>query len=116
MHMKAPQFDGKTSWDNYNRQFEAAARANRWSNNEKALVLTLAHRGEATDILQTLRSQEQEDYDLLVKHLKLRYGQTHLEYVYHCQLKNRNQRSNESFKQFWAEDCPSYSPRISGYA
>ena len=54
-------------------------------------------------ILQTLSSQEQDDYGLLVKHLELRYGQTHLEYVYHCQLKNRNQGSNESLEQFWAD-------------
>ena len=103
IQMKAPQFDGKSSWNNYHRQFEAAARANRWSHTEKALALTLALRGEATDILQTLNSQEQEDYDLLVKHLELRYGQTHLEHVYHSQLKNRNQRANESLQEFEAD-------------
>jgi hypothetical protein len=103
MQMKAPQFDGKTSWDNYHRQFEAAARANGWSDTEKALALTLALRGDATNILQKLSSQEQEDYDVLVKHLELRFGQTHLEHVYHSQLKNRSQRPNESLQEFEAD-------------
>jgi hypothetical protein len=103
IQMKAPQFDGKTSWNNYHRQFEAAARANRWSDTEKALALTLALREDATNILQKLNSQEQEDYNVLVKHLELRYGQTHLEHVYHSQLKSRIQKSNESLQEFEAD-------------
>ncbi|KAJ8948860.1 hypothetical protein NQ318_013513, partial [Aromia moschata] len=92
IRMKPPQFDGKSSWVNYLRQFEAAARANDWSLAEKATALTLALRGDATDILQTLSLEEQDDYHQLVKHLEMRYGQSHLEHVYHSQLKNRCQR------------------------
>ncbi|KAJ8934085.1 hypothetical protein NQ318_008343 [Aromia moschata] len=98
--MKPPQFDGKSSWVNYLRQFEAAARANGWSLAEKATALTLALRGDATDILQTLSLEEQDDYHQLVKHLEMRYGQSHLEHVYHSQLKNRYQKSNESLQEF----------------
>ncbi|KAJ8952822.1 hypothetical protein NQ318_008143 [Aromia moschata] len=47
IRMKPPQFDGKSSWVNYLRQFEAAARANGWSLAEKAAALTLALRGDA---------------------------------------------------------------------
>ncbi|KAJ8944642.1 hypothetical protein NQ318_004732 [Aromia moschata] len=89
IRMKPPQFDGKSSWVNYLRQFEAAARANGWSLAEKATALTLALRGDATYILQTLSLEEQDDYHQLVKHLEMRYGQSHLEHVYHSQLKNR---------------------------
>ncbi|KAJ8937745.1 hypothetical protein NQ318_009155 [Aromia moschata] len=60
--MKPPQFDGKSSWVNYLRQFEAAAKANGWSLAEKATALTLALRGDAIDILQTLSLEKQEDY------------------------------------------------------
>ncbi|KAG5889429.1 hypothetical protein JTB14_032762 [Gonioctena quinquepunctata] len=98
--MKPPQFDGKTPWENYRRQFEAAAKANGWNAGERAVALTLALRGEATNILQTLTAQEQEDYDQLIKHLELRYGQAHLEHVYHSQLKNRCQKSGESLQEF----------------
>ncbi|KAJ8981425.1 hypothetical protein NQ317_015627 [Molorchus minor] len=100
MRMKPPQFDGKTPWPNYLRQFEAAAKTNDWSMDEKATALTLALRGDATDILQTLSSAEQTDYDQLIKHLEMRYGQTNLEHVYHSQLKNRYQKPSETLKEF----------------
>ncbi|KAJ8941415.1 hypothetical protein NQ318_010165 [Aromia moschata] len=103
IRMKPPQFDGKSSWVNYLRQFEAAARANSWSLAEKATALTLALRGDATDILQTLSLEEQEDYHQLVRHLEMRYGQSHLEHVYHSQLKNRCQKNNESLQEFEAD-------------
>ncbi|KAJ8944260.1 hypothetical protein NQ318_013672 [Aromia moschata] len=70
---------------------------------EKATALTLALRGDATDILQTLSLEEQEDYHQLVRHLEMRYGQSHLEHVYHSQLKNRYQKSNESLQEFEAD-------------
>ncbi|KAJ8951058.1 hypothetical protein NQ318_003754 [Aromia moschata] len=103
IRMKPPQFDGKSSWVNYLRQFEAAAKANGWSLAEKATALTLALRGDATDILQTLSLEEQEDYHQLVRHLEMRYGQSHLEHVYHSQLKNRYQKSNKSLQEFEAD-------------
>ncbi|KAJ8938811.1 hypothetical protein NQ318_006432 [Aromia moschata] len=103
IRMKPPQFDGKSSWVNYLRQFEAAAKANGWSLAEKATALTLALRGDATDILQTLSLEEQEDYHQLVRHLEMRYGQSHLEHVYHSQLKNRYQKSSESLQEFEAD-------------
>ncbi|KAJ8936949.1 hypothetical protein NQ318_015567 [Aromia moschata] len=103
IRMKPPQFDGKSSWVNYLRQFEAAAKANGWSLADKATALTLALRGDATDILQTLSLEEQEDYYQLVRHLEMRYGQSHLEHVYHSQLKNRYQKSNESLQEFEAD-------------
>ncbi|KAJ8949438.1 hypothetical protein NQ318_007539, partial [Aromia moschata] len=103
IRMKPPQFDGKSSWVNYLRQFEAAAKANGWSLADKATTLTLALRGDATDILQTLSLEEQEDYHQLVRHLEMRYGQSHLEHVYHSQLKNRYQKSNESLQEFEAD-------------
>ncbi|KAJ8937610.1 hypothetical protein NQ318_018423 [Aromia moschata] len=103
IRMKPPQFDGKSSWVNYLRQFEAAAKANGWSLTEKATALTLALRGDATDILQTLSLEEQEDYHQLVRHLEMRYGQSHLEHVYHSQLKNRYQKSSESLQEFEAD-------------
>ncbi|KAJ8979623.1 hypothetical protein NQ317_015190 [Molorchus minor] len=100
MRMKPPQFDGKTPWPNYLCQFEAAAKTNDWSMDEKATALTLALRGDATDILQTLSSAEQADYEQLIKHLEMRYGQTNLEHVYHSQLKNRYQKPSETLKEF----------------
>lgn len=58
---------------------------------------------EATNILQTLIAQELEDYEQLIKHLELQYGQAQLERIYHSQLKNRCQRSSESLQEFEAD-------------
>ncbi|KAJ8939567.1 hypothetical protein NQ318_014131, partial [Aromia moschata] len=85
IRMKPPQFDGKSSWVNYLRQFEAAARANGWSLAEKATALTLALRGDATDILQTLSLEEQDNYHQLLNTSK-------------CVMK-----SNESLQEFEAD-------------
>ncbi|KAJ8942201.1 hypothetical protein NQ318_021088 [Aromia moschata] len=90
-------------FENSHETTTAAARANGWSLAEKATALTLALRGDATDILQTLSLEEQDDYHQLVKHLEMRYGQSHLEHVYHSQLKNRYQKSNESLQEFEAD-------------
>ena len=65
--------------------------------------MTVALRGDATDILQTLSPSEQGDYQQLVRHLEMRYGQAHLEHVYHSQLKNRIQKANESLQEFEAD-------------
>lgn len=54
VRIKAPTFDGKVSWENYLKQFETAARANGWTETEKAVNLTIALRGEACDVLQTI--------------------------------------------------------------
>ncbi|GLV46105.1 hypothetical protein CBL_10765 [Carabus blaptoides fortunei] len=61
MPIKTPEFDGKSSWANYLKQFEAAAKAHNWTPAEKATALTLSLRGEAIDILQTPKDDEQEN-------------------------------------------------------
>lgn len=101
--MKPPTYDGKTSWANYLKQFEAAARTNGWNNAEKASALTVALRGDAVNILQAIRPEEEMDYEQLVKRLEMRYGHAHLEEVYHTQLKNRCQKSGESLQEFEAD-------------
>jgi hypothetical protein len=101
--MKPPTFDGKTSWTNYLKQFDAAARANGWSSQQKALSLTVALRGEALDVLQSLTPDEADNFELLVNRLEMRYGQTHLQPVYRMQLKSRKQKNGETIQEFEAE-------------
>ncbi|CAH2005971.1 unnamed protein product [Acanthoscelides obtectus] len=101
--MKSPQFDGTPPWNVYRRQFEAAANANGWSSTEKATALTLALRGDGAAILQRISPEEQEVYEQLLGHLEMRYGQSHLEHVYHTQLKNRFQKSGKSLQEFEAD-------------
>ncbi|CAH1976186.1 unnamed protein product [Acanthoscelides obtectus] len=81
--MKPQQFDGTTPWNVYRRRFEAAAKANSWSSTEKPTALPLALRGDAAAILRRISPEEQAVYEQLVGHLEMRYGQPHLEHVYH---------------------------------
>ena len=101
--IKPPTFDGTTSWDNYKKQFDAAARANGWTTQEKAISLTMALRGNAVDILQTLPESELNDFEKLVKAVEVRYGHAHLEQVFQLQLKNRIQKSSETLQEFQSD-------------
>ncbi|KAJ8961624.1 hypothetical protein NQ317_003284 [Molorchus minor] len=77
MRMKPPQFTAK----HHGRIIGETA-------------LTLALRGHATDILQTLSSAEQADYEQLIKHLEMRA------FIPLSQLKNRYQKPSETLKEF----------------
>uniref|UniRef100_A0A6P7GJ60 Uncharacterized protein LOC114339534 n=1 Tax=Diabrotica virgifera virgifera TaxID=50390 RepID=A0A6P7GJ60_DIAVI len=98
--VKVPNFDGKSSWNNYMKQFESAARANGWSEKEKAVNLTIALRGDALDVLQTIAVEETDDFEQLKKRLNMRYGHEHLEHVYQSQFKNRRQKKDEALQEY----------------
>jgi predicted aspartyl protease len=101
--LKPPPFDGTTSWSMYKKQFEAAAGANNWDDEGKAVALTLALRGQALQILQTLPVEDQKNYAAFVKALELRYGDHHLSQVYQSQLRARVQKSGENLQEFAAD-------------
>ncbi|XP_050308050.1 trichohyalin-like [Anthonomus grandis grandis] len=103
MKVKPPKFDGKEAWSTYLNQFEAAARGNRWDNEEKAINLKLSLRGEATEILRMVPSEDQLNFDVLVRTLEMRYGEAHLQQVYQAQLKSRRQQPEEGLQQFEAD-------------
>ena len=87
VYAKAPMFDGRTHWATYLRH-EAAARLNKWSEEEKGLPLILGLKGPAAELLQ-VPSDSQNTYVKLTKALKLWYGNQQLCKVYHVQLKLR---------------------------
>ncbi|KAH0818866.1 hypothetical protein GEV33_003925 [Tenebrio molitor] len=101
--LKPPPFDGTTSWSMYKKQFEAAAEANNWDDEGKAVALTLALRGQAVQILQTLPVEDQKNYAAFVKALELRYGDHHLSQVYQSQLRARVEKSSENLQEFAAD-------------
>jgi hypothetical protein len=87
----------------YKKQFEAAAGANNWDDEGKAVALTLALRGQALQILQTLPVEDQKNYAAFVKALELWYGDHHLSQVYQSQLRARVQKSGENLQEFAAD-------------
>ncbi|KAJ8980461.1 hypothetical protein NQ317_007657 [Molorchus minor] len=101
--IKPPTYDGKTSWQTYMKQFDAAANVNNWSESEKATALIVSLRGDALEILQTLNEDQHKNYEELVLQLEMRFGDKHLQQVYQAQLKGRNQRINENLQQYEAD-------------
>ncbi|XP_055890394.1 uncharacterized protein LOC129927167 [Biomphalaria glabrata] len=96
--MKPPVFDGSVSWSVYKKQFDAAAKVNKWnSEEEKATALVLSLRGKASELLQSLPNQQ--DLAALVQAMELRYGDEHLQEVYRVQLKTRQQRPDETLQE-----------------
>ena len=100
---KPPVFDGTSHWRTYLLQFEAAAEANGWTDEEKALSLILALRSEALDALQDIPETDRGDFEKVVHHLELRYGDRHLTRLYDAQLMARSQKASESLQQFGAD-------------
>jgi hypothetical protein len=103
--LKDPPFDGTTSWSMYKKQFEAvaAAGANNWDDEGKAVVLSLALCGQALQILLNLPVEDQKNYAAFVKALELGYGDRHLSQVYQSQLRARVHKSGENLQEFAAD-------------
>jgi hypothetical protein len=47
VRVKSPKYDGQTTWSTHFKQFEAAANANGWTEEDTATGLILALRGDA---------------------------------------------------------------------
>ncbi|KAK4875363.1 hypothetical protein RN001_011785 [Aquatica leii] len=66
-----------------------------------SLIVSL--RGEALGILQTVPDHLQENYELLISRLEMRYEDAHLQQVYQAQIKSRVQKAAESLQEFEAD-------------
>src|ERR1700712_1442050 len=97
--IKAPTYDGKTSWSNYLRQFNAAAIANGWDEQEKATSLIISLRGDALDILQSIPENKQ-DFKYLCENLERRFGDKYMPPLFRTQFRNRRQSSGELLQQY----------------
>ena len=100
--IKAPTYDGKTSWSNYLRQFNAAAIANGWDEEEKATSLIISLRGDALDILQSI-PEDKQDFKYLCENLERRFGDKYMPPLFRTQFRNRRQSSGESLQQYSAD-------------
>ncbi|KAK4875473.1 hypothetical protein RN001_011895 [Aquatica leii] len=54
----------------------------------------------ALEMLQIVLNHLQENYELLISRLEMRYGDAHLQQVYHAQIKIRVQKAAESLQEF----------------
>ncbi|KAH1028487.1 hypothetical protein HUJ05_001840 [Dendroctonus ponderosae] len=94
-----PNYDGTTAREIYKTQFEAAANANHWTEQQKATSLVMALRGKAAELLQSLTTMDQGNYAVLVHALQLRFGNERKETVFQTQLRMRQQKSGESLQE-----------------
>ncbi len=95
-YMKVDRFDGKESWENYQRHFEICASANEWTSEEKAKQLSAALTGTARQMLSTVPEQHMFDYKFLVNAIRNRFDPEGRSELYRIQLKSRRQGKSES--------------------
>lgn len=98
-----PVFDGKTPWNEFWTLFETAALVNSWTEGQKASKLSLALRGDALRILQTIPLLERTNFKELVSRLEMRFGEKHLIEMYRSELRNRAQKEKESLQEYEAD-------------
>ena len=95
--MKAPTFDGTTSFNVFKLQFETIAAANGWSRGEMASTLVVALRGNAAEVLQMVPQSELGSYERIMEALHRRFGSEHKKQIYQMEAINRKQfRDQES--------------------
>ena len=70
---RLPRFDGTVKWRSFLTQFELAAAAAKWGEEEKALQLSLCLHGDALEVLGQRGTTDRCDYTSLVKMLTRRF-------------------------------------------
>ncbi len=101
-----PTFDGTGPWVLSDKQFEATAAHNQWSNMKKSVALTM--------YLKRVAQQVTIEYATLVNCLEQRFGQKHIAPVKRWELGNHIQKPGEGLQDYVAdirclvwETCPS---------
>lgn len=98
--IELPTFDGKTPWVDYFTLFETAAKAAAWTEDTKAIRLSLLLRGDALAVLQTIPLDNRKDFTALVAELELRFGQKHMTNLFRSELRHRTQKPSETLQAF----------------
>ena len=92
-------YDGKTSWDNYQVQFELIAELNGWNTSTMAIYLAASLSGCAQAVLTDLDANSRRNYQALKEALSLRLGNGRKMEVFRSQLKNHARGKDESLPE-----------------
>ena len=95
----APKFDGKTSWEVFQAQFDIAAEINGWQEEDKAVFLATALEGRAALVLGNLSDKERRNYESLVSALTTRFGMAHQSEFARAKLKCRSKSKEDSMPE-----------------
>ena len=92
-------YDGKTSWDDYQVQFELIAELNGWNTSTMAIYLAASLSGCAQAVLTDLDASSRRNYKALRDALSLRFGNGGKMEVFRSQLKSRIRGKDESLPE-----------------
>ncbi|KAJ8019321.1 hypothetical protein HOLleu_42138 [Holothuria leucospilota] len=115
-------YDGSSSWGDYQAQFEVVAELHGWGPAVMAMCLAASLRGETQAVLADLNIHARRDYPSLVNALSRRFDPAHQTEVFRIQLKNRTRRKEESLPELAQEirrltrqaRCTIRSPGLNG--
>ena len=92
-------YDGKTSWDDYQVQFELIAELNGWNTSTMAIYLAASLSGCAQTVLTDLDANSRRNYKALRDALSLRFGNAGKMELFRSQLKSRIRGKDESLPE-----------------
>ncbi|XP_065356251.1 uncharacterized protein LOC135950648 [Calliphora vicina] len=101
--IKAPSFDGSTLFNVFKFQFDTVAVRNMWNNEEKAIELILALKGNAAVVLESVPASNRNCYDDIMEAVQRKYGGEHKKELYRMELRGRVQKPNETLQDFALE-------------
>lgn len=108
--MKTSKYNGKVSWEAFHAQFELLAKAQNWSQENKALQLAMCLTDEALACLLLLDVDDRENYAALVGALQRRFGTFTGAELLPNELNNRYRKHGEPLRQL-ANDIESLTRR-----
>ncbi|KAJ8027437.1 hypothetical protein HOLleu_32581 [Holothuria leucospilota] len=96
-------YDGSSSWEDYQVQFEVVAKLHGWNMDVMAMCLAASLKGDARAVLADLDAESRRSYPLVVEALSRRFSPSHQTEIFRIQLKNRMRRKEESLPQLAQE-------------
>jgi len=96
---RPPTYDGRSSWTEFEVQFNLVAEMNNWDSDRAAYELAAALRGPALSILALLTNEQRRDLRQLQSALKDRFDPDNMREVHRANLKGRRRQKGESLTE-----------------
>ena len=96
-------FDGSDPWPEYEAHLEEYAKYYQWTDQQKAMNLSVSLRGNARSILLDLPAEDRQDYRTLAGALKQHFCPAEKIFVYQAELQNRRLQPEEELPDFARE-------------
>ena len=92
-------YNGSTSWEDYQAQFELVAEINGWDQTTKATYLAVSLSGPAQAVLGDLDRSQRTNFKELVSALNNRFGNRSRTEMFRVTLRNRKRQKNETLPE-----------------